>query len=78
VKGEIRWLDWQKQYGTLLLHNHHFAHLLPEYQASEISFSMKHDDELVGGIVTSPLDDIEPYSFFAQHMEGAACLSVVV
>jgi len=38
--------------------------------ASEISFSMKHDDELVGGIVTSPLDDIEPYSFFAQHMEA--------
>ena len=42
-------------------------------QAGEYSFSAfkGDDDELVdGGIVTSPLDTVEPYVFFAQHMEG--------
>lgn len=42
-------------------------------QAGEYSFSAfkGDDDELVdGGIVTSPLDAVEPYVFFAQRMEG--------
>jgi hypothetical protein len=41
--------------------------------AGEYSFSAfkGDDDELVdGGIVTSPLDAVEPYVFFAQHMEA--------